>query len=221
VNSELQTTEKAASGCVGFLVLFVMPIMSIAAACAGLISGATLTFYGERIEPRRVEEVLETRGVVTVPVQRVVESGRVDVTVARRILGLIPMQRITLEDVIDADSSSGTTHVRRTNSSVASSSYDTGNVELVTRAGRTWRSPEIDHAIGPDAAEIEKRVAEFLEHDTPRLTIWSVPWLSNIVGIPFALVALFFIWAWIAKLRQMIVRTGNPPDSESPEPSES
>ena len=205
MNPAPESKQEPASGCVSFLVLFVMPIMSMAAAAAGLIDGATLTIRCERITPRQVEEAAETRGVVTIPGERVIDHGRVDVTATRRIIGLLPIRQIKLEDVLSADSSSGTTSV--TNSSGrTTSTYATGSVNFTTRAGKNWESSAISHAIGPSAAEMQTRVDNFLEGSAPSLTLWSVPWLSNLVGIPFALVSLFFVWAWIAKLKQVAKR---------------
>jgi len=115
------------------------------------------------------------------------------VTVTRRILGLVPNQQIHLQDVTSFDSSSGTSRVTD-RSGRTTSTYQLGHVELTTRGGNAWRSPEIPHAIGPSAEEIENRLEAFIVGEYGlSLTIWSIPSLSNIVGIPFALVPALFI----------------------------
>ena len=71
------------------------PIWAVMFGGFGLITGILLWFGAlivvrcDRVVERQVTETLETRDGVTVPVQRVVQEGRVDVTVEQRLLGLI------------------------------------------------------------------------------------------------------------------------------------
>ena len=196
----LQEAQNSDSGCVRLVVWLVMPVMSFAAAGVGLVSGSVLTLEAVRVESRQVEEAIETRGDITLPVERVVQEGRVDVTVTRKILGLVPIQRLELPDVVDVDASSGTRAV--TNSSGRTTSrYRAGTIELTTRGGTMWRSWEISHAFGASAEEIEEHLEQFMASRSPqRIKARSVPWLSNIIGVPFTLVAGMFVWMWITRL---------------------
>jgi len=171
--------SEAPAGCIGFLVLFLVPIMSIAAACAGLLDGAMLSLECERVAPRRVEEAVEQRGVVTVPYERVVAEGRVDARIVYKILGLFPIKRVYLADITSSDSTS-TSHRVKDNRGRTSSSYTSGRLELTTRAGQTWKSAAISHALGQRAGEMRERIEEFL-------TSSGASPGSNLVGLPFAL----------------------------------
>ena len=91
--------RRQPTGCVGFVVFVVMPVMSVVVATLGLLDGATLTLQLDRVEPRIVEEVLDTSGEITRPVQRVVQEGRVNVTATRRLPGLIRIREVRLHDV--------------------------------------------------------------------------------------------------------------------------
>ena len=153
-----------------------------------LISGTAVTVSAERVAPRVTEEVLETRGVVTVPVERVVREGRVDVTVRRRILGIVPYKTHRFDDVVEVGSSAGTTDVRDSRGR-RTSSYSTETLVLRTRAGTVWRSASASGVIGNGPAKVTERLRAFIDGaGGARMTLWWVPWLENAVGIPFALV---------------------------------
>lgn len=177
-----------------------MPVMSVIVAVGGLIHGAMLTIVCERVAPRHVEEVIEERGSVTVPVTRVVEEGRVDARITRKILGLLPISRIHLAGVTDVDSTSSTSTVTDS-SGRRTSSYSTGRVDLTTRDGEGWSSEEISHSIGHTADEMEKRIDELLAaNDHPPVRLWSMTWLSNIIGVGFTLVSLLFGYRGLASV---------------------
>ena len=188
------------SGCHTFVVSFVMPVLSVVVAAGALYNGAMLVIECERLAPRRTEEVLEERGVVTVPVERVIEEGRVDAHITRKVLGVFPVSRVHLTDVTQVDSTSSSTEVTDS-SGRRTSSYNSGHLDLTTRAGHRWSSPEISHAIGHAAEEMEARIQGVLESkDLQRVKVWSIGWLANIIGVPFTLVALLLLWRSVAKL---------------------
>ena len=178
-----------------------MPILSVVVATVALIDGATLTFDCRRIEPRITREELETSGEITRPVERVVQEGRVDVTVTRRILGLILIQRLEFNNVTDVDSFSGTTHVPTSSTSRVTRSYDSGDVSLTTRHGTKWESPTIARSFRPGPGEIRDRIDAFLTAASPdTLKLRVVPWFSNLIGVPFVFVALMFVRLWFRRI---------------------
>lgn len=127
-----------------------------------------------------------------------------------KILALIPIKRLHLPDITAVDSSSintGSTDSRgRT-----TSNYTAGYLELTTRAGHSWRSASMTQAFGDAAGKMEQRIERFITASgEPRLQVWSMGLLSNLVGVPFAIVSLLFIWMWLAKLGQLLgFRGGN------------
>lgn len=192
-------------GCPSLIVWFIMPMLSVVVATLGLIYGATYTFECQRVERRQVEEVSETRGNITVPVDRVVQRGRTDVTITRRILGLIPVKRITLPDVVEAEGSSETAYVRD-RSNRETSRYQSGQIKFTTRGGEVWESWDISHAFGASPVEVGERVKAFIEADAPdMLRLRIVPWLANVIGVPFALVVVMFARLWLRRARGLPV----------------
>ena len=181
-----------------------MPIMSVVVATLGLLDGASLTLELKRIEPRIVEEVLETSGSITRPVERVVQEGRVDVTATRRILGLFLIREVRLHDIVEVGGSSGTQYVRD-RSRRTTTSYKAGTVELVTRGGDEWISPTISHAVGPAPDEMREQIEKFIsDSSSTQLTLRSIPWLSNVIGFPFAFIALLLIFVALRRAAELL-----------------
>ena len=191
---------QQAAGCHTFVVTFVMPVLSIIVAAGALYHGAMLTIDCERLAPKRTEEEIVESGTITFPTQRVVEEGRVDVRITRKIIGLFPVSRVHLADVVDVDSTSSTTDVTDSRGH-RTSSYSSGRLDLTTRGGRKWSSPEISRSVGHSAGKMEATIQQVLDsNELRRVKVWSMGWLANIIGVPFTLVALMFVWRWIARL---------------------
>ena len=192
-------------GCPSLIVWFIMPVLSVVVATLGLIYGATYTFDCQRVQQRQVEEVTETRGDITVPVERVVHVGRTDVIITRRLVGLLPIQRTMLPDVVAAEGSSETAYVRDRSNRITSR-YQNGYITFVTRGGQIWKSWDISHAFGASPVEVGERVQAFIEADSPdTLRLRIVPWLANVIGVPFAFIVLMFVRLWIRRLRGLPV----------------
>lgn len=186
------------------MVFVVMPVMSIVVATVGLLDGASLTLQLHRVEPRIIEEVLETSGNITRPVERVVQEGRVDVTATRRILGLFLLSETRLYDVVEVGGSSGTRRVKD-RSSGRTTTYSAGAVELVTRGGDEWISPTISHAIGHSPEEMREQIEKFIDDNaSTQLTLRSMPWLSNVIGLPFVFVALLMVFVALRRAAELL-----------------
>ena len=178
--------------------------MSVVVATLGLLNGATLTLQIDRVEPRLVEERLETTGEITRPVERVVQEGRVDVTATRRLLGLMPIREVRLSDVVEVGGSSGTRRVKD-RSSGRTTTYEAGTVELATRGGDEWISPSISHSIGPSPDEMREQIEKFINDSaSTQLTLRSIPWLSNAIGVPFTFVALLMIFVALRRAAELL-----------------
>ena len=192
-------------GCPTLIVWFIMPALSVVVATLALIYGATYTFECHRVEQRQIEAASETRGDITVPVQRVAQAGRTDVTIIRRLLGLFPIRHITLPDVVEAEGSSETASVRD-RSTRETSRYQSGQIKFTTRGGEVWEAWGISHAFGASPVEVGERVKAFIEADAPdMLRLRIVPWLANVIGVPFAFLVLMFVRLWIRRLRGLPV----------------
>jgi hypothetical protein len=154
-----------------------------------LVSGTTVSVNAIRVTPRVTEESTETRGIVTVPVQRVVQEGRVDVTLHRKILGVIPWETNSFEDVTDAAVTSGSNDTRDSRRR-RSSSYDTEALTIRTRSGGEWRSESASGVVGSPPGEVAERLRAFIDGGSEKaIALWWAPWLENLIGIPFGLVA--------------------------------
>jgi hypothetical protein len=188
------------------LIYGILPVLCAVVALLGLWDGAAVIVSAERVRTRHVQEVLETRGIVTVPVERVIDPGRIDVVVQRRILGLIPISNESLADVTEISLSSGSNSVRRRPGGPVSSSYATEELILKQRDGREWRSPNASYFFGTAPSEIRDGLEQLLDGSGSRaLRLWWVTWFSNLIGIPFALVSLLLILSglrmWVRSLR--------------------
>jgi hypothetical protein len=185
---------KPPSSFLHVVLMVVIPAGCLLAAWVGLTSGAAVVFQCDRLTERVTEEATETRGIVTIPVERVIQEGRVDVTVRRKILGLVTWKQETLRDVVDADSSVSTHDVRNSRGS-RTSSYEVARVTLHTRDGREWRSPEAAGCCGAEPDEIAEGIENFIRNGKdPILVMRWMPWLGNLVGIPFALISILLLW---------------------------
>ncbi len=168
---------------IGFLCLVVATI--------GLVEGSVWLVSAERLAQRKVEEVMETRGIVTLAVEREVQAGHVDVTVQRRILGLVPFSTKRFADVVRAEASGGTNYVARSPGGKGGSSYSTSWLKLTLRDGTDWRTPEASYLIGSSPGSVAEQLEDFIDHSTQtRYRGWWASWFSNFIGIPFALLIL-------------------------------
>ena len=101
---DLNNAQRS-SNVVHWILMVVIPASCVLVAWIGLASGSAVVVRCDRRAQRVTEEAMETRGIVTVPVERIVQQGRVDVTVRRKILGILTWKRDLLADVVEADSS--------------------------------------------------------------------------------------------------------------------
>lgn len=113
-------------------------------------------------------------------------GGRVDVTLQRRFLGLLPLSTETARDVVKADiyvaSNRGGTGRQSRGSSVA--------LELTRRDGGLVRRTRFGPSVGTQPYDVASEITDFIrrpERSSP-LTTWWMPWLVNLGSLPFVLI---------------------------------
>ena len=105
---------------------------------------------------------------------------------------------------VDVGGSSGRNTVRD-RSSRRTTSYESGTVELVTRAGEEWTSPAISHAFGASPDEMREKIEKFIDDTaSTHLTLRSIPWLSNVIGVPFVFVALLMVFVALRRFAELL-----------------
>jgi hypothetical protein len=114
-------------------------------------------------------------------------GDRVDVTVQRRFLGLLPLSTETVRDVVKADIyvvwSRGGTGRQGRGATVA--------LELTRRDNGVVRRTRFGPSFGTQPSEMAEQIAAFIK--TPAspapLTAWWMPWLVNLGALPFVLIS--------------------------------
>jgi hypothetical protein len=129
---------------------------------------------------------------------------RVDVTIERRLFGLLTLSNETLSDVTTADAvvvwarTSGGGKQRR-GSTIA--------LEVTARDGSVARRTRFGPSIGTDPSDVAAQIAQFLDdRSRTSFSAWWMPWLVNLAALPFVLFvgATFgeILWRRLARLRR-------------------
>lgn len=190
-----QTNETTTKLHISLMVI--IPAALAFVASIGLLSGATLVISAERVSSKVVEEVIENRGIVTVPVMKTIDPGRVDITIRRKILGIIPWDTHRVEDVKEIDAISGRSDIRDSRGRISSSSSTT-TLALTPRTGERYFLPSASGVLGTDPGSAAEQLRTFVDsNSTEPMTLWWSPWLENIVGLPFALIFLLSMIGYI------------------------
>ena len=130
-----------------------------------------------------------------------VDAGRVDVIAERQLLGLVPVARKRLPDVVKA----GT--IRRSGGPRRAGSPRAGpQLQLRLRDGREWESmPTAMHIVGTPPAEMAERIQEFIDRPSapPFRGRW-IPWLMIGLAVPFLLICGLFVAVWVNMIRRAL-----------------
>lgn len=138
-------------------------------------------------------------------------SSRVNVTVRQKILGLVTWKEDKLADVTEASASSKTVD-NRDSRGRKTSSYSARHLQLKTRGGQEWRSPEAAFAFGDLPGEMAPAIKDFIEKSSePSLKMWWMNWLANLVGLPFAILFLLFAFGLFMGLAKKALGIKSPP----------
>jgi hypothetical protein len=138
--------------------------------------------------------------VIAVRCERVA-SGRVDVVIERRVIGLVPVGRERFPDVVKAWSVQ-----RRAPSRVGFSTVVGAQLALKLRDGREWESaPSAIQIVGTRPAEMADRIQEFIDRSTaPSLQLRWIPWLMSILVVPFLLISALIVAVWVNTARRAL-----------------
>jgi hypothetical protein len=149
-------------------------------AAAGMESLAG--YHGDRVPDRAAA----WWGLAIVVQCNRVNDSRVDVTVQRRFVGLIPFSTETVPDVVKADvynvwaRTSGGGKQRR---------GSTAALELTSRQGQVVRRTRFGPSFGTEPSEMADQI-QLVLNDRSRASVtgWWMPWLVNIAALLFVLV---------------------------------
>jgi len=124
----------------------------------------------------------------------------VSVTVERRFLGLIPISKTTLPDVVGVGS------FQRPAAQVRGGNR--GDIAAVLTLqlgdGKTWKAPAAYSPAGTPPWKMGKQIAKFIEDPSAQpLNFWCVSWMLHLAGIPLLLIGLLFAYSG---LRTLVIR---------------
>ena len=118
------------------------------------------------------------------------------VTVERRLLGLIPISKTTLPDVVGVVSVHGTSAP----APVARPQID-AVLTLRLADGRIWKAPPAYAPLGTPPWQMAKQITQFLDNPSlPPLSFWCVSWMLHLAAIPFLLVGVFSAYFGVRSL---------------------
>ena len=169
-------------GTAAFATWLLMPI--------AFLSMATLCLWMGALMSVRCERAPSASGDLS-------DATHVSVTVERRLLGLIPIYRTTLPDVVGVGSVHGTTRLVR-----QGRTGDIGAVLTLRLAdGRTWNSPPAYAPFGTPPWHMGKQIAKFIEDPSAQaLSFWYMSWMLHLAAIPLLLVGILSGYAGLRAL---------------------
>jgi hypothetical protein len=113
-------------------------------------------------------------------------DGRVNVTLQRRFLGILPLGGESVNDVVRAD-------VYASTSRAGTGQQKSGTLialQLTSRSDDQVRWTMSGPSIGTRPPEMARRIGEFLANpEGTTFSAWWMPWLVNLAAIPFLLIA--------------------------------
>jgi hypothetical protein len=118
------------------------------------------------------------------------------VTVERRLLGMIPISKTTLPNVVGVVSvhgSSAQTQVVRPQIDAV--------LTLRLADGRIWNAPPAYAPLGTPPWKMAQQITLFIDNPSlPPLSFWCVSWMLHIAALPFLLVGVFSTYFGVRSL---------------------
>ena len=109
------------------------------------------------------------------------------ITVERRLLGLIPISKITVPNVIGVVS----VHGSSAQTQLARPQID-AVLTLRLADGRIWNAPPVYAPFGTPPWKMARQIAQFIDNPSaPALNFWCVSWMLHLAAVPFLLVGVF------------------------------
>jgi hypothetical protein len=149
-----------------------MPIASLAMGMLCLWMGALMSVRCERAESTSREAA---------------QAQMASVTVERSLLGLIPISKTTLPNVVGVVS----VHGSSAQAQVARPQID-AVLTLRLADGRVWNAPPTYAPFGTPPWKMAKQISQFIDNPSaPPLSFWCVSWMLHLAAVPFLLVGVF------------------------------
>jgi hypothetical protein len=124
------------------------------------------------------------------------------VTVERRLLGLIPISKTTLPDVVGVASVHGTS----AQAQVARPQID-AVLTLRLADGRIWNAPPVYAPLGTPPWQMAKQITQFIDNPSGQaLSFWCVSWMLHLAAVPFLLVGVSSTYFGVRSLIRLRTR---------------
>ena len=118
------------------------------------------------------------------------------VTVERSLLGLIPISKTTLPNVVGVVS----VHGSSAQTQVARPQID-AVLSLRLADGRIWNAPPAYAPLGTAPWKMAKQITHFIDNPSdPPLSLWCVSWMLHLAALPFLLVGVFSAYFGVRSL---------------------
>ena len=118
------------------------------------------------------------------------------VTVERSLLGLIPISKTTLPNVVGVVS----VHGSSAQTQVARPQID-AVLSLRLADGRIWNAPPAYAPLGTAPWKMAKQITHFIDNRSdPPLSLWCVSWMLHLAALPFLLVGVFSAYFGVRSL---------------------
>jgi hypothetical protein len=163
---------KPAEASRAFSVWLLMPIAFLAMGILCLWMGALMSVRCERAESASSDPP---------------RAHMASVTVERSLLGVIPISKTTLPNVVGVVS----VHGSSAQAQVARPQID-AVLTLRLADGRIWNAPPAYAPLGTPPWKMAKQITQFIDNPfAPPLGFWCVSWMLHLAAVPFLLVGLF------------------------------
>jgi hypothetical protein len=165
-------SSKPAEASRAFSAWVLMPIACLAMGLVCLWMGALMSVRCERVKSASSD-----------PTQPQMAS----VTVERRLLGLIPISKTTLPNVIGV----GSVHGSSAQTQIARPQID-AVLTLRLADGRIWSAPPAYAPLGTPPWKMARQITQFIDNPSLLpLSFWCVSWMLHLAAVPFLLVGVF------------------------------
>jgi hypothetical protein len=118
------------------------------------------------------------------------------VTVERSLLGLIPVSKTTLPNVV------GVASVHGSSAQTQGARPQIDSVLTLRLAdGRSWNAPPAYAPLGTAPWKMAKQITHFIDNPSaPPLSFWCVSWMLHLAAVPFLLVGVFSAYFGVRSL---------------------
>ena len=172
---------KPAEASRAFSVWLLMPIAFLAMGILCLWMGALMSVRCERAKSASSDAP---------------RTHMASVTVERSLLGVIPISKTTLPNVVGVVS----VHGSSAQAQVARPQID-AVLTLRLADGRIWNAPPAYAPLGTPPWKMARQITQFIDNPSaPPLSLWCVSWMLHLAATPFLLVGVFSAYFGVRSL---------------------